>query len=57
MGMIQRNLETINERIGELSRLRRQLRALLKIPARQQPGAICPILEHDTTQQLQGRSP
>jgi hypothetical protein len=44
--MIERNLETIDERIVELSRLRRQLRALLKNPARQQPGAICPILEH-----------
>lgn len=46
--MIERNLVAIDERIAELSRLRRQLRALAKNPTRERPTkAICPILEAD----------
>ncbi len=46
--MIERNLVAIDERIAELSRLRRQLRALTKNPTRERPAeAICPILESD----------
>jgi len=46
--MIERNLLAIDERITELSRLRRQLRALTSNSARKRPAeAICPILESD----------
>ena len=46
--MIERNLAGIDQRIAELSALRRQLRALAKNPAREQRAeAICPILESD----------
>ncbi len=47
--MIKRNLASIDRRIAELSRLRRQLRALTKTPPREQrPEAICPIIEGDS---------
>jgi hypothetical protein len=39
MAMIEQNLAAINERIAELSKLRRQLRRLLKNPVREKPGA------------------
>lgn len=46
--MIERNLVAIDQRIAELSALRRQLRRLRKSPARaQRPRAICPIIESD----------
>ena len=46
--MIERNLVGIDQRIAELSALRRQLRALTKSPARERRvEAICPILESD----------
>jgi DNA-binding transcriptional MerR regulator len=46
--MIERNLLAIDKRITELSRLRRQLRALTSNAARKRPAeAICPILESD----------
>lgn len=47
--MIERNLAAIDKRIGELSALRRQLRALTKCPApagRRPAQAICPIIEN-----------
>lgn len=44
--LIDRNLQEINARIGALSRLRRQLRALSERPARSSgPEGICPIIE------------
>ena len=46
--MIERNLAVIDQRIGELSSLRRQLRRLSKSPAgTPRPQAICPIIESD----------
>jgi len=46
--MIDRNLAGIDQRIAELSALRRQLRALAKSPVRgQRTEAICPIIESD----------
>lgn len=46
--MIERNLAAVDQRIAELSVLRRQLRRLSKSPARAQlPRAICPIIESD----------
>lgn len=46
--MIERNLVAIDERISELRRLRRELRALTKTQTRELPAeAICPILESD----------
>ncbi len=46
--MIERNLAGIDQRIADLSALRRQLRALAKSPAREEPvEAICPIIESD----------
>lgn len=47
--MIERNLAGIDRRIAELSGLRRQLRALKKVPPGKGPAkAICPIIEGDT---------
>jgi len=46
--MIERNLAAINQRIGELSGLRRQLRRLGKNPAgAPRAQVICPIIEND----------
>jgi len=46
--MIERNLAGIDQRIAELSALRRQLRALAKSPVREKRlEAICPIIESD----------
>ena len=46
MEMIERNVAAITSRIAELSKLRRNLRSLIKKPApHQEPAAICPIIE------------
>ncbi len=46
--MIERNLAGIEQRIAQLTALRRQLRALTKSPARKpRLEAICPIIEND----------
>ena len=46
--MIERNLAAIDQRIAELSALRRHLRSLAKSPPSRRPGmAICPIIECD----------
>lgn len=46
--MIERNLAGIDQRIADLSALRRQLRALVKNPARKQRAeAICSIIESE----------
>jgi DNA-binding transcriptional MerR regulator len=46
--MIGRHLAAVDQRIAELSVLRRQLRRLRLSPAREQhPRAICPIIESD----------
>ena len=46
--MIERNLASIDQRIAELSQLRRQLRALTKSQSRdQRPAAICALIESD----------
>jgi len=47
-GMMERNLALIDQRISELSRLRRQLRALTKNPVgNRNRKRICPIIEAD----------
>lgn len=52
-GMVERNLVLVDKRITELSRLRRQLRALsapiVNSPRQRSGEAICPILESDVT--------
>lgn len=46
--MIERNVALIDQRIADLSGLRRQLRALKKAPAgKRHARAICPIIEGD----------
>ncbi len=46
--MIERNIASIDQRIAELSRLRRQLRALIKSPAQaRRTEAICTIIESE----------
>ncbi len=46
--MIERNLAAIDQRIAELSALRRQLRALTKTPARERRvEAVCSIIESE----------
>jgi MerR family copper efflux transcriptional regulator len=46
--MIERNLAGIDQRIAELSVLRRQLRALTRSPTRvRRVEAICPIIESE----------
>lgn len=43
--LIEQNLRDIDEKIGALSRLRRDLRALKQHQARPRSEAICPIIE------------
>lgn len=46
--MIERNLAAIDQRIAQLSALRRQLRALVRErPSPRTAQAICPIIEND----------
>lgn len=46
--LIERNLRDIDEKIDALSRLRRQLRALMQRPARRSHSeGICPIIENE----------
>jgi DNA-binding transcriptional MerR regulator len=46
--MIERNVAAINQRIAELSKLRRQLRALNRSQPRSRTAqTICPIIESD----------